>query len=129
MTIENMQTVVDRLKSRGVPADLEYPGFISLHLPTGGTVHFGDMNETWTGDVYEDLMSDPVTFIHSNILSSSEDIRPVVSWIASRLSPISCEYCGLTHQDVLTLAREQGIEEGFFGKPICCESVLESEVQ
>lgn len=58
-TIEQWYAIVDALSARGLAATLEGGGaactFIGVNLSDGRQVAFGDMNETWSVDIYPNV--------------------------------------------------------------------------
>jgi hypothetical protein len=85
MTLETMQAATERLKQNGVPATLEYPGFIAIEHD-GYIYHFGDAAEKIAADVYKaaepELLLDSV---ETPVASDCDDAALVASAIIASL--------------------------------------------
>ena len=94
MTLETMQTLVEELRRRAVPATLEYPGFICVRVSATGTeFHWGGAHEMFGADVFEVpfyASSAPDEYIDSDIPSNSTDVIRLADFIACAFT----EACG-----------------------------------
>jgi hypothetical protein len=80
MTLNILKKVARELRSRRIPATLEYPGVIEVRTSTTARLKFGDVNEMFRGDLLDDE-DNPLASYDSSIPSNSEDIARIADFI------------------------------------------------
>lgn len=80
MTLEKMQEIVTELQRRGIPATLEYPGYIETRSKHDDAITWADNEETFLGQVMTADYAECIETIESDIVSA--DVLRIANHIA-----------------------------------------------